>query len=138
MSFSRQISRRPEDERVVLEWYNLTYSTYLRDPVASKFMSIKYIEKNILKGLSGVAESGHLVAIMGPTGCGKTSLINVLAARVPNVNTKFVKLKGSIKVNNSPRDDDHFRRVTAYVTQVSLNVLIYYSKALNFMPNYTG
>lgn len=51
------------------------------------------------------------------TGCGKTSLLNVLAARVPSGNANLAKLSGSIRVNGVPRNDDSFRGISAYVLQ---------------------
>ncbi len=50
----------------------------------------------------------------GPTGCGKTSLLNALAARLP----KGGELKGEVLVNSLPRGKG-FRTITAYVQQVS-------------------
>jgi hypothetical protein len=52
------------------------------------------------------------------TGCGKTSLMNVLAARVTSLNRSHSKLDGEIYVNGLLRKDDEFRRVSAYVLQV--------------------
>lgn len=49
----------------------------------------------------------------GPTGCGKTSLINALAGRLPIGGT----LEGQILVNGLPRGKG-FRAVSAYVMQV--------------------
>ncbi len=49
---------------------------------------------------------------MGPTGCGKTSLINALAGRLPVGGT----LTGDILVNGAPRGRA-FRAVSAYVMQ---------------------
>lgn len=46
------------------------------------FTNISYLQillgKKILDGLNGSARSGELTAIMGPSGAGKTSLLNVL------------------------------------------------------------
>jgi ABC-type multidrug transport system ATPase subunit len=50
-------------------------------------------------------------------GCGKTSLMNILAARVSGLVEKNTKLTGTIKVNGVEREDELFRRVSAYVLQ---------------------
>lgn len=50
---------------------------------------------------------------MGPTGCGKTSLLNALAGRLPAGG----ELEGSIMINGTPRQES-FRNYTAYVMQV--------------------
>jgi len=55
---------------------------------------------------------------MNSTGCGKTSLMNVLAARVYGSNFATTKLTGNIFVNGSVRDDTLFRKISAYVLQV--------------------
>ncbi len=74
--------------------------------------------KHILKGLSGHAKTGEMLAILGPTGCGKTSLLNVLAARVPV--TKAASLTGNITINGQQRDESQFRKISAYVLQDDL------------------
>lgn len=38
--------------------------------------------KNILNDISGSMKGGEVCALMGPSGAGKTSLLNVLAGRV--------------------------------------------------------
>lgn len=67
--------------------------------------------------MSGSAKSGELLAIMGPTGCGKSSLLNILASRVSNAQSSATSLTGKILLNGSPRDDSLFRRISAYVLQ---------------------
>ena len=40
----------------------------------------KKVEKQILQGVSATVKSGRVLAIMGPSGAGKTTLINVSAS----------------------------------------------------------
>uniref|UniRef100_A0A0K0D4H1 ABC transporter domain-containing protein n=1 Tax=Angiostrongylus cantonensis TaxID=6313 RepID=A0A0K0D4H1_ANGCA len=61
----------------------------------------------------GTAEPGQLVAIMGSSGAGKSSMLNVLAHR----NLDKFEIYGSIKVNQRPVTKDFMRSVCAYVQQ---------------------
>jgi hypothetical protein len=68
----------------------------------------------------------------GPTGCGKTSLVNALAGRLPAGGV----LEGEILVNGSPRGKG-FRTISAYVLQAGCSagggrpaVLVYSRKDL--------
>lgn len=63
-------SIRSADEKVVITWDDLLYETLEKDGNKSTFMSTVYKKKVILNHLSGRAESGQLLAILGPTGCG--------------------------------------------------------------------
>jgi hypothetical protein len=45
--------------------------------------------------------------------------MNVLAARVASLERGSSKLTGSICINGKARDDESFRRISAYVLQVS-------------------
>lgn len=73
----------------------------------------------ILDGISGTLAPGSLTAIMGPTGSGKTSLLNVLANRMPAV--KGAELRGQLLINGrnvaSTAGASRFARLSAYVMQ---------------------
>lgn len=99
------------------------------NPVSIHFSKLNYsIEvgknkerktKHILRGLSGTLNVGTMTAIMGPTGSGKTSLLNILANRMPVV--KGAALGGELLVNgghvSTPEWGRRFARLSAYVMQ---------------------
>lgn len=122
-SFSEALSTTNRKiERISLLWENIDFTMRVKDTNNSKFLRPVYKNKRILRSLYGKASSGELLAIMGPTGCGKTSLMNVLAARVAGITNADSKLTGTILVNGLPRDDEAFRRISAYVLQVNCHL----------------
>ncbi|OVA09202.1 ABC transporter-like [Macleaya cordata] len=66
----------------------------------------------ILKDVNFEAKPGEITAIAGPSGAGKTTLIEVLAGMIPQS-----RVSGWVFVNDRPMDAKHFRRVSGYVTQ---------------------
>jgi ATP-binding cassette subfamily B protein len=70
-------------------------------------------ERTILRGISVKAEEGKTVAIVGPTGAGKTTVINLLM-RFYDVNSGEIRLDG-IPVENIRRSD--LRRAFTMVLQ---------------------
>jgi ABC-type transport system involved in cytochrome bd biosynthesis fused ATPase/permease subunit len=56
-------------------------------------------KKQIVKSVSGFAMPGQFTVIMGSSGAGKTSLLNILADRI-RVVSKNTKLSGNILFND--------------------------------------
>lgn len=81
------------------------------------FDNVNYFEgdKQLLKDINLHVESGAVVAIVGPTGCGKTLLVNLLA-RVMDPTSGTVKVDG-IDVRNIQLDN--LRQAIAYVPQLT-------------------
>lgn len=72
-------------------------------------------DKTILSDISGNVRSGQMLAVMGSSGAGKTSLLNLLAGRITT--SKGARAAGTVHVNGRPRDYGQFRQISAYVLQ---------------------
>jgi len=72
-------------------------------------------QHQILKNCWGKVEAGEIMAIMGPSGSGKSSLLNVLAGR--SASRIGVKVEGNVKVAGQEINPVAFRRNIAYVMQ---------------------
>ena len=64
--------------------------------------------KELLKGLDGRMKAGELTAVMGPSGAGKTTLMNILAGYRSHINTTIfpppkVFCKGLLLTSNNAR-----------------------------------
>lgn len=72
-------------------------------------------KKAIIKGVTSKIKSGNLVAIVGPSGAGKTTLMNFLAGRQSN--TSF-KTYCRFYLNNSRIEDiQEFKNIIGFVHQ---------------------
>jgi ABC-type glutathione transport system ATPase component len=72
-------------------------------------------DPRVLKSLKGTAMPGEVVAIMGASGCGKTSLLNVLSGRIVSMNGHEVT--GNFTVNGIPVKPQNMGSKVAFVTQ---------------------
>lgn len=70
----------------------------------------------LLNGLSGAFRPGVLTALMGVSGAGKTTLMDVLAGRK---NTGYIQ--GEISVSGFPKKQDSFARVSGYCEQSDIH-----------------
>lgn len=65
-----------------------------------------------LQGVSGEFSAGSLVAIMGPSGAGKTTFMNVLCGKAT-----YGTPGGDVLINNTPCDVQRLKSVTGFVPQ---------------------
>ena len=79
-------------------------------------VSFRYVpEKPLIEKLTLVAEPGHMVAIVGPTGAGKTTLVNLIM-RFYDVDTGTIRVDG---VDSQEMTRDDLRERTGMVLQDS-------------------
>ncbi|OTB00937.1 hypothetical protein M426DRAFT_266701 [Hypoxylon sp. CI-4A] len=89
----------------MFHWSNLNYDIKTKDG-----------ERRILNDISGWVKPGTLTALMGITGAGKTSLLDVLADRV----TTGIAT-GEVYIDGKPRDATFGRRI-GYVQQEDIHL----------------
>jgi ATP-binding cassette subfamily G (WHITE) protein 1 len=86
--------------------------------------------KQILKNVSGNFRSGELTAILGTSGAGKSSLLNILAGFMSK------NIHGQITINDMIRDEKLFRQQSAFITQShDLQPLLTVYEALKYSAN---
>lgn len=66
----------------------------------------------LLKGVDGVIAAGMMTALMGSSGAGKTTLMDVLALR-----KNSGEITGDVRLNGHRQEEESFRRCTGYVEQ---------------------
>ena len=112
----------PDVSKVYLTWEHLTvlYKNTSVSKSFSRFKAVKNYEEiedtetvRILSDVSGVAKPGDLIAIMGASGSGKTSLLNTLACR----NSRNLDVSGVVKINGQQISKDIIKDVSGYVEQ---------------------
>jgi len=101
-----------------LSWHNITFEVEVlctKEQMEANG-GLKYIRQEIVKDASGYAAPGQALYIMGSSGAGKTSLLNILSDRVRLINK--AKLSGNILINDVvPVNQENFARFAAYVMQ---------------------
>ncbi|KAF5748216.1 pleiotropic drug resistance protein 1-like isoform X2 [Tripterygium wilfordii] len=91
----------------------------------------------LLKGVNGAFRPGVLTALMGVSGAGKTTLMDVLAGRKTGG-----YIEGSIKISGYPKKQETFARIAGYCEQTDIHsphVTVYesliYSAWLRLSPD---
>ncbi|KAG5490171.1 hypothetical protein JKF63_00290 [Porcisia hertigi] len=94
--------------KTVLTWKDVSYTIGSVE---------KGNDRTIVRNVSGYAQSGEMLAVLGPSGAGKTTLLDILAQR---------KMKGkghvtgTLLLNGAPIQPAAFRRCSGYVQQEDL------------------
>jgi ABC-type multidrug transport system ATPase subunit len=84
---------------IKLSWHNICFEVEIKqtaDEVAATGQA--YRRQEIVKGATGFASPGQAAYIMGASGAGKTSLLNILADRVKLINKATIS--GTILFND--------------------------------------
>jgi len=91
----------------------------------------------LLKGLNGAFRPGVLTALMGVTGAGKTTLMDVLSGRKTGG-----YIGGNITISSYPKKQETFARISGYCEQTDIHsphVTVYesllYSAWLRLSPD---
>lgn len=70
-----------------------------------------YGRKEVLKGVSFSAQSGQIIGLLGPNGCGKTTLIKILTGLIKDYD-------GDVRVDNE-EPDAYTKSIIAYLPEKS-------------------
>ncbi|EFW15880.1 ABC transporter [Coccidioides posadasii str. Silveira] len=83
-------------------------------PAALQFDNVSYYlnGRQILSGIRGIARPGQVTAIMGASGAGKTTFLDILARK-----NKRGTVQGEFYVNGEKVDDSEYRSVVGFVDQ---------------------
>uniref|UniRef100_A0A7S1TP17 ABC transporter domain-containing protein n=1 Tax=Phaeomonas parva TaxID=124430 RepID=A0A7S1TP17_9STRA len=95
-----------EVTRVDLSWENLSYTVGLPD----------HSELELLHNVSGYAQAGTLTALMGSSGAGKTTLMDVIAGRKTGGH-----ITGNVRVDGYTLDKQTFSRLIGYCEQTDIH-----------------
>jgi ABC-type multidrug transport system ATPase subunit len=113
----------PEERQLHLDFHNISgwVSTHIGPPsLLPSFKSKKQNDdkpeyRQIMHNVSGSCRPGEVLALMGPSGSAKTSVLSVLGGRTP----ASVKMEGTVLYNGKKLDKKTKRRV-GYVLQDDL------------------
>ena len=98
-------------EPVDLAWKAITYTVNVKQSDGS------HADRVLLHGINGFSLAGSLTALMGSSGAGKTTLMDVIAGRKTQGT-----ITGDITVNGHPKQARTFNRLCGYVEQTDVHL----------------
>ncbi|KAL9443070.1 hypothetical protein AB3S75_016429 [Citrus x aurantiifolia] len=118
-SFNEADQNRKRGMILPFEPHSITFDDirYALDvPQEMKAQGIPDDRLELLKGVSGAFRPGVLTALMGVSGAGKTTLMDVLAGRKTGG-----YVSGSITISGYPKNQETFARISGYCEQTDIH-----------------
>ncbi|KAJ0567842.1 putative ABC-type sulfate transporter [Helianthus annuus] len=95
-----------------------SFQSLLSEIVMIPSLKSKRAKITILKDVSGVIKPGRMTLLLGPPGCGKTTLLKALSG---NLN-KSLKISGEISYNGYKLEEFVPQKTSAYISQDDLHI----------------
>ncbi|KAL3616200.1 ABC transporter G member 31 [Castilleja foliolosa] len=99
---------------LTMTFHNVNY--YVDMPKEMSSQGIPETRLQLLSNVSGVFSPGVLTALMGSSGAGKTTLMDVLAGRKTGG-----YIEGDIRISGHPKEQKSFARISGYVEQSDIH-----------------
>ncbi|CAA0842345.1 ABC transporter G family member 31, partial [Striga hermonthica] len=99
---------------LTMTFHNVNYFVDMPKEMSSQ--GIPETRLQLLSNVSGVFSPGVLTALMGSSGAGKTTLMDVLAGRKTSG-----YIEGDIRISGYPKEQKSFARISGYVEQSDIH-----------------
>lgn len=141
-------SEKPETAEKVTTIASVNRNPPLTVAVSDLKLSVKKLraqEKPILDGINAIFRPGSISAILGPSGSGKSSLLNLMANRLNSTLTQKYTASGDIFLNSTSIGIGNLGALCSFVTQeddgllstLTVRETLYFSAYLRLPDNLT-
>ncbi|KAG7573942.1 ABC transporter-like [Arabidopsis suecica] len=105
-------------ESLVVAGLNSTFFFCLQDLLKLSGVRTREAKINLLTNVSGIISPGRLTLLLGPPGCGKTTLLKALSGNLE----KNLKRSGEITYNGHGLNEVVPQKTSAYISQHDLHI----------------